>query len=116
MRPDSPTSNTFLLGGDLPVNRIGFGAMRLSANGFTGPARDPETGRAVLRRAVELGVNHIDTASFYASDDGALSANALIREALHPSPAGLVVATKAGPAHAPTAHCGRSPTPPPCGR
>ncbi|WP_432192543.1 aldo/keto reductase [Streptomyces sp. bgisy027] len=89
--------DTFLLGGDLPVNRIGFGAMRLSTNGFTGPARDPEAGRAVLRRAVELGVDHIDTASFYRSDDGAVSANALIREALHPYPAGLVLATKVGP-------------------
>jgi aryl-alcohol dehydrogenase-like predicted oxidoreductase len=73
MGPDSPSSHEFLLGGDLPVHRIGFGAMRLSTNGFTGPARDPETGRAVLRRAVELGVNHIDTASFYASNDGAVS-------------------------------------------
>lgn len=95
--PTFPASRTFLLGGDLPVNRIGFGAMRLSANGFTGPARDPESGRAVLRRAVELGVNHIDTASFYRSHDGSVSANALIREALHPYPADLVLATKVGP-------------------
>ena len=96
-----PMSQAFLLGGDLPVNRIGFGAMRLSANGMIGPAREPETGRAVLRRAVELGVNHIDTASFYAGDDGAVTANALIREALHPYPAGLVIATKVGPARTP---------------
>ncbi|MET7730222.1 aldo/keto reductase [Streptomyces sp. NPDC005402] len=101
MSPVSPISHDFLLGGDLPVNRLGFGAMRLSANGFTGPARDPETGRAVLRRAVELGVNHIDTASFYRSADGTVSANALIREALHPYPAELVLATKVGPARAP---------------
>ncbi|CAM5713279.1 aldo/keto reductase [Streptomyces aurantiogriseus] len=97
MSPDFSTSHDFLLGGDLPINRIGFGAMRLSANGFTGPARDPETGRAVLRRAVELGVNHIDTASFYRSNDGTVSANALIREALHPYPDTLVLATKVGP-------------------
>jgi aryl-alcohol dehydrogenase-like predicted oxidoreductase len=58
----------------------------------TGPARDPGTGRVVLRRAVELGVNHIDTAFFYACDDGAVSANALVREALHAYPAGLVLA------------------------
>ncbi|MFD5340721.1 aldo/keto reductase [Streptomyces hawaiiensis] len=94
-------SDDFLLGGDLPVDRIGFGAMRLSANGFTGPARDPETGRAVLRRAVELGADHIDTAAFYVSDDRAVRANDLIREALHPYPAGLVIATKVGPARTP---------------
>ncbi|MFF8392078.1 aldo/keto reductase [Streptomyces sp. NPDC016172] len=94
-------SNDFLLGGDLPVGRIGFGAMRLSANGFTGPARDPETGRAVLRRAVELGADHIDTASFYVSDDRSVRANDLIREALHPYPEGLVIATKVGPARTP---------------
>ncbi|WP_433621994.1 aldo/keto reductase [Nocardia sp. CA-120079] len=101
MSTDSRTSHEFLLGGDLPINRIGFGAMRLSANGITGPARDPETGRIVLRRAVELGVNHIDTASFYASSDGTVSANAVIREALYPYPADLVIATKVGPARTP---------------
>ncbi|MDQ0718054.1 pyridoxine 4-dehydrogenase [Streptomyces luteogriseus] len=94
-------SNDFLLGGDLPVGRIGFGAMRLSANGFTGPSRDPGTGRAVLRRAVELGADHIDTASFYVSDDRSVRANDLIREALHPYPDGLVIATKVGPARTP---------------
>ncbi|MEU0471099.1 aldo/keto reductase [Streptomyces olivaceus] len=94
-------SNDFRLGGDLPIGRLGFGAMRLSANGFHGPARDPETGRAVLRRAVELGVNHIDTAGFYTSDDGTVRANDLIRQALHPYPEGLVVATKVGPVRTP---------------
>ncbi|WDV52846.1 oxidoreductase [Streptomyces coeruleorubidus] len=94
-------SNDYHLGGDLPVNRIGFGAMRLPTNSFRGPARDPETGRAVLRRAVELGVNHIDTAAFYTSGDGTVRANALIREALHPYPADLVIATKVGPARTP---------------
>lgn len=93
--------STFLLGGDLPVNRLGFGTMRLSTNGFTGPARDPETGREVLRRAVAAGVNHIDTASFYASNDGTVRANDLIREALHPYSGDLVLATKVGPRYTP---------------
>jgi pyridoxine 4-dehydrogenase len=91
------TSPRFLLGGDLPVNRLGFGAMRLPASGSNAPARDPGVGRQVLRRAVELGVNHIDTASFYASPDGSVHANVLIREALAPYPGDLVLATKVGP-------------------
>jgi pyridoxine 4-dehydrogenase len=82
--------------GNLTINRLGFGAMRLAANGFQGPARDPEAGRIVLRRAVELGVNHIDTAAFYQSPDGSVRANALIREALSPYPRDLVIATKVG--------------------
>jgi pyridoxine 4-dehydrogenase len=69
--------------GEVVVGRLGFGAMRLGA--------DPSTALAVLRRAVELGVNHIDTAAFYGS------ANELIREALTPYPADLVIATKVGP-------------------
>ncbi|MFK4146238.1 aldo/keto reductase [Streptomyces sp. NPDC004065] len=94
-------SDDFRLGGDLTVGRIGFGAMRLPTNTFHGPARDPGTGRAVLRRAVELGVDHIDTAAFYTSGDGTVRANDLIREALHPYPAGLVIATKVGPLRTP---------------
>ncbi|WP_399886807.1 aldo/keto reductase [Streptomyces sp. BBFR51] len=94
-------SNDFRLGGDLTIGRLGFGAMRLPTNSFLGPARDPETGRAVLRRAVELGVNHIDTAAFYTSDDGSVRANDLIREALHPYPDDLVIATKVGPLRTP---------------
>ncbi|MET7696815.1 aldo/keto reductase [Streptomyces sp. NPDC005485] len=91
-------SNRFRLGGDLDVNRLGFGAMRLpSKDGMGGPARDPENGRAVLRRAVALGVDHIDTAEFYFSAGGTVRANTLIREALHPYPAGLTIATKVGP-------------------
>jgi aryl-alcohol dehydrogenase-like predicted oxidoreductase len=86
---------TLLLGGDLRVNRLGFGAMRLAANTFQGPARDPRTGIAVLRRAVELGVNHIDTAGFYGRGD--VHAHELIREALSPYPQDLVIATKVGP-------------------
>ncbi|KUN64734.1 aldo/keto reductase [Streptomyces canus] len=91
-------SNRFRLGGDLNVNRLGFGAMRLpSKDGMGGPARDPEAGRAVLRRAVELGVDHVDTADFYFSAGGVVRANTLIREALHPYPSDLVIATKVGP-------------------
>ncbi|SEM58669.1 oxidoreductase [Nonomuraea pusilla] len=89
-RPD-----TFLLGGDLPVRRLGFGAMRLPTGTFQGPPRDPGTGVAVLRRAVELGVNHIDTAWFYRR--GTVVANELIRKALAPYRDGLVIATKVGP-------------------
>jgi aryl-alcohol dehydrogenase-like predicted oxidoreductase len=84
-----------LLGGDLTINRLGFGAMRLARGGLQGPARDRAEGIAVLRRAVELGVNHIDTAWFYRAGD--LAANDLIREALSPYPANLVIATKVGP-------------------
>jgi pyridoxine 4-dehydrogenase len=91
----------FRLGGDLSINRIGFGAMRLPTNSFLGPARDPEAGRAVLRRALDLGINHIDTAAFYASGDGSVRANDLIREALYPYPEELVIATKVGPVRTP---------------
>jgi pyridoxine 4-dehydrogenase len=87
--------------GDLTINRLGFGAMRLSTNGMIGSPRDPEVGRAVLRRAVALGVNHIDTAAFYHSRDGSVRANALIREALSPYPPDLVIATKVGPVFGP---------------
>ena len=88
-------SGTFAIGGDLPVNRLGFGTMRLPTGTFTGPVRDPEDGIAGLRRAVELGVNHIDTASFYRR--GGVVANELVRRALAPYPDGLVIATKVGP-------------------
>lgn len=94
-------SNDFRLGGDLAIDRLGFGAMRLPASTFNGPPRDPEIGRVVLRRAVELGVDHIDTAAYYRSGDGRVRANALIREALHPYPPGLVIATKVGPIFGP---------------
>ena len=88
-------SGTFAIGGDLPVARLGFGTMRLPAGTLAGPARDPQDGIAVLRRAVELGVNHIDTASFYRR--GGVVANELVRRALAPYPGGLVIATKVGP-------------------
>jgi len=93
-----PAHGTYAIGGDLTVDRIGFGAMRLARNGIRDAAtRNPETAQAVLRRAAELGVDHIDTADFYRSPDGTVRANDLIREALFPYPAGLVIATKVGP-------------------
>jgi aryl-alcohol dehydrogenase-like predicted oxidoreductase len=78
--------------GDLTVNRMGFGAMRLPGRGIWGEPRDPEGARRVLRRAVELDVNFIDTADSY----GPEVSERLIREALWPYPAGLVIATKGG--------------------
>jgi pyridoxine 4-dehydrogenase len=80
--------------GDLTVNRVGFGAMRLTANA-DGTASDRDRAINVLRRAVELGVNHIDTAAFYFS--ALRSANELINRALAPYPDELVIATKVGP-------------------
>lgn len=88
----SEASGTFTLGGDLTVNRLGFGAMRLTGKGVWGPPADRDECIRVLRRAVELGVNFIDTADSY----GPYISEDLIREALHPYPEGLVIATKAG--------------------
>jgi aryl-alcohol dehydrogenase-like predicted oxidoreductase len=85
-------SGTFLIGGDLPVHRLGFGAMRITGRGVWGPPEDHDEAIAVLRRAVELGVNLIDTAESY----GPYVSEELIAEALHPYPADLVIATKAG--------------------
>ena len=78
--------------GDKPVNRIGFGAMQLAGPGVFGPPRDPDAARAVLRRAIELGVDHIDTAQYYGPD----VVNDLIRETLHPYPENLKLVTKVG--------------------
>jgi len=78
--------------GDLEVTRMGYGAMRLPGKDVWGEPDDPQRARAVLRRAVELGINFIDTAWFY----GPLVANRLIAEALHPYPRDLVIATKLG--------------------
>lgn len=82
---------TAFLGGKT-VRRIGFGAMQLAGPGVFGPPKDPDAARAVLRRAVELGVNHIDTAQVYGPD----VVNDLIAEVLHPYPDDLVIATKVG--------------------
>jgi pyridoxine 4-dehydrogenase len=76
----------------LTVRRIGYGAMQLAGPGVWGPPRDPEGAVAVLREAVAAGVNHIDTADFY----GPHVTNRIIRRALHPYPAGLVIVTKLG--------------------
>ncbi len=85
-------SGTLRLGGDLTVNRLGFGAMRLTGPGIIGPPADHEEAVAVLRRAVELEVNFIDTAESY----GPHVSEELIAEALYPYPNGLVIATKGG--------------------
>jgi pyridoxine 4-dehydrogenase len=84
------TTTSFL--GDKPVNRIGFGAMQLAGPGVFGPPRDPDAARAVLRRAIELGVDHIDTSQYYGPD----VVNDLIRETLHPYPENLKLVTKVG--------------------
>jgi aryl-alcohol dehydrogenase-like predicted oxidoreductase len=85
-------SGTFAIGGDLTVNRLGYGAMRLTGKGVWGPPADHDECIRVLRRAVELGVDFIDTANSY----GPYVSEELIREALHPYAEGLVIATKAG--------------------
>ena len=82
----------FLIGGDLRVFRLGFGAMRITGKGIWGEPADRAEAIRVLRRAVELGINFIDTADSY----GPHVSEQLIAEALHPYPAGLVIATKAG--------------------
>jgi pyridoxine 4-dehydrogenase len=87
-----PFPGTFDLGGDLTVRRLGYGTMQLPGPGVWGPPRDHDEAIRVLRRAVELGVNFIDTADSY----GPHVAEELIAEALYPYPAGLVIATKAG--------------------
>jgi pyridoxine 4-dehydrogenase len=88
----SSSGETFLLGRDLLVNRLGFGAMRLTGEGIWGWPPDRENAKKVLRRALELGVNFIDTADAYGPETDEL----LIAEALHPYPKGLVIATKGG--------------------
>ena len=86
------TSGSFKIGGDLPVTRLGYGAMRLTGPGIWGPPADEEQALAVLRRAVELGVDLIDTADSY----GPNVSEEIIREALHPYADDVVIATKAG--------------------
>jgi pyridoxine 4-dehydrogenase len=82
----------YTIGGDLTVRRMGYGAMRITGQGIWGPPKDRAEAIRVLRRAVELGVNFIDTADSY----GPSISEELIAEALHPYPAGLVIATKGG--------------------
>lgn len=90
--PNATKSGTFRLGDHLPVHRLGFGAMRITGKGIWGPPGDHDEAIAVLRRAIELGVNLIDTAESY----GPHISEELIAEALHPYPEGLVIATKGG--------------------
>lgn len=85
-------SGTFRIGGDLDVNRLGFGAMRITGKGIWGPPTDHDEAIRTLRRLPELGVNFIDTADAYGPD----VSEWLIREALHPYPKDLVIATKGG--------------------
>ena len=91
-QPDAKLSGTFLIGGDLPVHRLGYGTMRLVGEGAWGEPADPEECRRVLRRAVDLGVTLIDTADAY----GPEIAERLIGEALAPYAPGVVIATKGG--------------------
>lgn len=99
MKTKLPAGNTvasasgiFKLGGDRPVHRLGFGAMRITGPGVWGEPKDPASARRLLRKAVVLGVNLIDTADSY----GPEISERLIAEALHPYPSGLVIATKGG--------------------
>jgi pyridoxine 4-dehydrogenase len=89
---NAAAAGTIDLGGDLTVNRLGFGAMRVTGSGIWGDPPDREEAKAVLRRAVDLGVNFIDTADSY----GPAVSEELIAEALHPYPDDLVIATKGG--------------------
>ena len=91
---DTPAAaaGTLTIGGDLTINRMGFGAMRITGQGIFGPPADRPEAIRVLRRAIELGVNFIDTADSY----GPNVSEEIIAEALHPYPAGLVIGTKAG--------------------
>ncbi|MFH9089926.1 MULTISPECIES: aldo/keto reductase [unclassified Streptomyces] len=86
------SSGSFTLGGEFVVNRLAYGTMQLTGPGVWGPFPDPDRGVRVLRRAVELGVTLFDTADSY----GPETAEELLREALHPYPENLVIATKAG--------------------
>ena len=94
VNPNGPAgaAGTLSIGGDLTVNRLGFGAMRITGDGIWGQPADPKEAFAVLRRALELGTNFIDTADAY----GPYISEQLIREALYPYPSGLLIATKGG--------------------
>ncbi|MEA5358602.1 oxidoreductase [Amycolatopsis sp., V23-08] len=88
----SDLGGTFSLGGELPVTRMGYGAMQLAGPGVWGPPKDHGTAVAVLRAAVEAGVTHIDTSDYY----GPHTVNAVIKEALHPYPEDVHLVTKVG--------------------
>jgi aryl-alcohol dehydrogenase-like predicted oxidoreductase len=90
--PNAAASGTFKIGGDLSVNRLGFGAMRITGQGIWGDPKDPAAAVRLLKRVYELGVNFIDTADSYGPETSEL----LIAEALYPYPADLVIATKGG--------------------
>ncbi len=92
LKPDAAASGTFTLGGDLTVNRMGFGAMRITGKGIWGDPKDPAEAKRVLKRVVELGINFIDTADSY----GPEVSEQLIGEALAPYEGGVVIATKGG--------------------
>jgi aryl-alcohol dehydrogenase-like predicted oxidoreductase len=92
LTPDAAQSGTFAFGKDLAVHRMGFGAMRLTGKGIWGQPEDSAEAKKVLKRAVELNINFIDTADSYGPE---VSEN-LIAEALHPYPKGLIIATKGG--------------------
>ena len=90
--PSASSAGTITLGGDLTVNRMGYGAMRITGKGIWGPPEDPTAAIATLRRAVELGVNFIDTADSY----GPFVSEEIIAEALYPYPKDLIITTKVG--------------------
>src|SRR5213082_925660 len=90
--PTAAAAGTITIGGDVTVNRLGFGAMRITGRGIWGQPPDADEAKSVLRRAIELDVNFIDTADSYGPE---VSEN-LIAEALHPYPEDLVIATKGG--------------------
>jgi pyridoxine 4-dehydrogenase len=92
LKADAKASGTFKIGGDLPVHRLGFGAMRITGEGVWGDPKDPKEARAVLRELLKLGINFIDTADSYGPETSEL----LIAEALRPYKKGLVIATKGG--------------------
>jgi aryl-alcohol dehydrogenase-like predicted oxidoreductase len=91
-QPNAAASGVFKIAGDLPVHRLGFGAMRITGEGVWGEPRDPAEARRVLHKLLDLGINLIDTADSY----GPEVSERLIAEALHPYPKGLVIATKGG--------------------
>jgi aryl-alcohol dehydrogenase-like predicted oxidoreductase len=91
-KANASASGTFRLGGDLEIHRLGFGAMRITGQGIWGEPKDANQAKQVLRRAIELGVNFIDTSDAY----GPEVSERLIAEALHPYPKNLVIATKGG--------------------